>query len=256
MCSLYTLFSIGFTFFQTTTSNDFEYNLLPAGSIRLVQLDLGPSRHISLKLGVYDLKSAPPFTALSYSWVREVRYQSVLLQGATLCITQDLLSFLREAKCRIENFSADSARNETYWNGGWLWVDSTCADQSNTGKKNVQVAMMKKIYESAQTIISWLWVATDNVKLGSELILDFDHFREPRLPTQQSKFSSEIMPEDEWKALLSQALMLLRKLHQEVAGGGPRPYKKSRHLKHPTIPLFGVGLTRTALIHLQKLLSF
>jgi hypothetical protein len=92
------------------------------------------------------------------------------------------------------------------WKGGWLWIDSICIDQSNTEEKNVQVGMMKDIYESAQTIISWLGHLDDDVKLGMELILGFDYFRRHQSATISPKFLSESMPVEEWKLQRDKAL--------------------------------------------------
>lgn len=134
----------------------FEYEPLPGVSIRLVQLTAGPLQHIVLQLGVFALRMAPPFTALSYTWGGEERSQPINIEGKSCHITPNLQSFLWEAKRRIEVSAATEARDRNNWNGGWLWIDSICIDQSNTEEKSVQVGMMKDIYESAGTIISWL----------------------------------------------------------------------------------------------------
>ncbi|KAH7354691.1 heterokaryon incompatibility protein-domain-containing protein [Rhexocercosporidium sp. MPI-PUGE-AT-0058] len=193
-------------------SEGFVYSPLPDDSIRLVQFEIGPSEHISLKLGVCTLKSAPHFTALSYTWGGEARSKLINLQGTVFRITPNLEAFLLEAKRRIETLSTKNELDEKRWNGGWLWIDAICIDQSNTLEKNVQVAMMKNIYERAQTIISWLGKLDDDAKLGMEYVLDFDYFRERKPLNQSSKFSSDIMPGEEWKLLREKAIHATHKL--------------------------------------------
>jgi hypothetical protein len=197
---------------MSTSPNDFIYIPLPDASIRLVQLDIGPSQHISVNLGVYALKTAPPFTALSYTWGGEVRSQFINLHGTPFRVTPNLEAFLLEAKRRIEAISANKELDEKRWNGGWLWIDSICIDQSNASEKNVQVAMMKDIYERAQTVISWLGKLDDEARLGMEYILDLVLPGERQLPKQPSKFSSDIMPEEEWKLLRDKAIHATHKL--------------------------------------------
>ncbi|KAM3077566.1 hypothetical protein ACMFMG_006902 [Clarireedia jacksonii] len=189
-------------------SEDFVYNPLPGDSIRLVQLEIGYSQHISLGLCVCTLETAQPCTALSYTWGGEVRSQLIELQGTAFRITPNLEAFLLEAKRRIEALSTNKELDEKRWNGGWLWVDSICIDQSNPLERNAQVAMMKNIYERAHTIISWLGKLDDEAKLGMEYVFEFMH--EP--PNQSSKFSSDIMPEKEWKLLREKAIQATNKI--------------------------------------------
>jgi Heterokaryon incompatibility protein (HET) len=187
--------------------NDFKFKPLPEGSIRLVQLKTGPLLRISLKLGIFALAAAPRFTALSYTWGGEERSQLINLQGKPYRITPNLESFLWEAKHRIETSSVAEERGEKEWNGGWLWIDSICIDQSNTEEKNGQVAIMKDIYESAQTIIPWLGELDDNARLAMEYIFNFDHFRESRSPIQQSPISDA-----EWRLHRDKSLHATQKL--------------------------------------------
>ena len=106
------------------SKKNFEYQILPDDFIRLVQLKTGPSPHISVELGVFALKTAPTFTALSYTWGGEVRSQMIHVNGTSLHITPNLESFLWEVKRRIKTPVANTAADELSWNGGWLWIDS------------------------------------------------------------------------------------------------------------------------------------
>jgi Heterokaryon incompatibility protein (HET) len=162
-----------------------------------VQIKAGSTQHIAFNCDVFALDGAPTFTALSYTWGDEERTQQIELQGKSLLITKNLESFLLEAKRRMEVSAGDSLDKQG-WNGGWLWIDSMCINQSDVKEKSVQVAMMKDIYESAQTVISWLGEMDEDSELGMEYILDFDYFREKRSSSSPKKFSQDAMPFDVW----------------------------------------------------------
>ena len=101
---------------------------------------------------------------------------------------------------------AGHSADQQGWDGGWLWIDSICINQSDLREKSYQVSMMKDIYESAQTIISWLGEVDEDAKLGMEYILDFDLFREKHPLSNPSKFSQDVMPFDAWQVLRDRAL--------------------------------------------------
>jgi hypothetical protein len=69
--------------------------------------------------------------------------------------------------------------------------------------------MMKDIYESAQTVISWLGEMDEDSKLGMEHILDFGHFRGT---PSFSKFSQDAMPFDVWRIQRNRGLKSIQYL--------------------------------------------
>ncbi|CAI6099901.1 unnamed protein product [Clonostachys chloroleuca] len=191
------------------TTEEFKYECLPEGNIRLVQIKTSATECIALDYEVFLLNKAPKFAALSYTWGSEGRTQKIQLKEKSLLITKNLESFLVEASRRVK-LSAENSPDQQGWNGDWLWVDSICINQSNDKEKSVQVAMMKDIYASAQIIISWLGELGEDSKLGVELILDFDYFREKRSPSSLSQFSQDAIPFDVWQAQRDRALQSVR----------------------------------------------
>lgn len=122
-----------------------------------VQGSPGPSDiRISISLQEFDLGDAPGFKALSYTWgpayhdflseeildPRPVFSHVVLWNGREFPVTQNLYEGLRHL---IERGIED-----------WLWIDAICINQEDVGERGVQVALMGKIYSSAEEVLVWL----------------------------------------------------------------------------------------------------
>jgi len=226
-------------------AKDFKYEPLREGCVRLLWINTGFPQHISLDYGVFVLGKAPNFTALSYAWNGEERTQPIELQGKSLLITKNLESFLREAKRRIELYEDELVKRD--WNRGWLWIDAICINQSDTKEKSRQVAMMKDIYESAQTIISWLGKMDEDSKLGMEHILEFDVFREKGSPSKPQNFSQDVMPFDEWQVERARGL---RSIQHFISRGYWRRiwiFQEATTQRSHIIPWYGVMAIPTTL---------
>ena len=122
-----------------------------------VQGSPGPSDiRISISLQEFDLSDAPSFKALSYTWgpayhdflseeildPRPVFSHVVLWNGQEFPVTQNLYEALRHL---IERGIDD-----------WLWIDAICINQKDVGERGIQVALMGKIYSSAEEVLVWL----------------------------------------------------------------------------------------------------
>jgi Heterokaryon incompatibility protein (HET) len=114
------------------------------------------SQPIIATLDTYDVKNAPPFRALSYTWGRPYRkdvYEediesppklaaTIVCNGKPIAITRNLfdgLSYL--------------TRNGV---AGLLWVDAICVNQEDLEERSSQVVLMSAIYSSASEVIVWL----------------------------------------------------------------------------------------------------
>jgi hypothetical protein len=117
-------------------TEDFKYDYLYEGCIRLVRINVGFTQHVSLDYSVFALNNVPNFTALSYAWNSEKRTQRMELQGKSLLITENLESFLREANRRMELYEDELVQHD--WNGCWLWIDALCINQSDTEEKTIR----------------------------------------------------------------------------------------------------------------------
>jgi hypothetical protein len=111
--------------------------------IRLIELYPG-SKEEPLTIRLYEvaLPDEPEYETISYCWGDSSKPRTINCHGAILHITESLyralLGFRYPKKPRI------------------LWADAVCINQDNTAEKNVQVAMMGKIYESCVRVLIWL----------------------------------------------------------------------------------------------------
>ena len=95
-----------------------------------------------------SLEDAPQYTALSYSWGDQTRKREILLNGATISITENLESALRHLRHPYEPLT--------------LWVDAMCINQENDAEKSEQINKMRQIYARALLVTTWLGPAADN----------------------------------------------------------------------------------------------
>jgi hypothetical protein len=120
--------------------------------IRLLQIsDIEQSdgdAMISCRLSCFDLDSAPPYTALSYTW-GSGQSVPIRLQDHTFEIRENLANFL------LQHHSQSSFTS-------FLWVDAICIDQNNVGEKNHQVPFMSQIYRRAEKVLIWVGRGDDN----------------------------------------------------------------------------------------------
>lgn len=80
----------------------------------------------------------PEFEAISYVWGNPSRECPILCNGKRMLVTANL----RDALCQVRQSGTES-RN--------LWADSICINQQDTKERGRQVAIMSRIYSSAQS---------------------------------------------------------------------------------------------------------
>lgn len=134
-------------------------------STRLLEVQLGPAHeHIRCTLSQHDLGNMPPYIALSYTWNQGRQRRHIECDGLDLEVGDNLWQFLFEFRKRESIRQYQSGQSDT--NVFHLWVDAVCIDQSNVQERNDQVAQMRDIYSSAESVIVWLGL----VKAHEELV--------------------------------------------------------------------------------------
>ena len=129
-------------------SSTYQYEELPTGKwMRLLKLLPGNSDdQIHLELFTAELKSAPPYEAISYCWGDPNDQEEILCCGQAMYITKSLATGL---KCFRQ---PEEPRI--------LWADAVCIDQSDDQEKGHQVNMMADVYDHAFAVLVWLGEAS------------------------------------------------------------------------------------------------
>ncbi|KAE9380966.1 hypothetical protein N431DRAFT_459871 [Stipitochalara longipes BDJ] len=88
-----------------------------------------------------------PYEALSYTWGDNKQNNQLLISDNALAITSNLDSALRRLRLTHEPRV--------------LWVDAICINQSDVSEKNIQVPLMREIYEFANKTVVWFGEEND-----------------------------------------------------------------------------------------------
>jgi hypothetical protein len=161
-------------------------------SIRLVRLITLPQGaypdlpRFGCFLQHFELGSAPPFHALSYTWgdavqesIKSVEEEEASENSKRLPIflgrsehgsepapnagaedensRKKQISVIGTPYLITENLR--DALNRLFISGyqdQWMWIDSLCIDQNNTEEKGHQVSLMGDIYSNAEAVVVWL----------------------------------------------------------------------------------------------------
>ena len=119
--------------------------------IRLFNIDHGTASNGKLRLSLteHSVQTADAenpsgiiFTALSYTWGPPQPCHEILVNQRPFMLRENLYQFLR-------NLSASEIVNS-------FWADAICINQDDIGERNVQVAMMGKIFRSATSVLAWI----------------------------------------------------------------------------------------------------
>ena len=121
-------------------------------AIRLVELQPGVvDANLKCKIVQTSLSDAPYYEAMSYTWgaAEGEKPLTCHVDGSDLYVrvTRNCISMLRRLR------SQDTSR--------LLWIDAICIDQGNIPERNMEVAMMGKIYERASRVIVDLGQSSD-----------------------------------------------------------------------------------------------
>jgi Heterokaryon incompatibility protein (HET) len=173
--------------------NHFEYNPLGDKQIRLFKIDLTDSgaplsgqlvtfRHpchheISWKnyAGMFrnwrDMRLTEKrgdiygYDALSYAWGNPERIFPLALSITSKSYSKGKLvadgGFLQQGMIHIRsNLFALLQQLRRMKYDRFIWIDSICINQENDGEKNIQISLMKHIYQEARNVLIWLGEAS------------------------------------------------------------------------------------------------
>lgn len=86
------------------------------------------------------------YAAVSYVWGNPKPSESIIVNGYSMLIAENIFSFLRHAQ-RHHNMV--------------LWIDALCINQQDIAERNLQIQKMMTIFDSAVTVIAWLGPCRD-----------------------------------------------------------------------------------------------
>ncbi|KAH7396646.1 heterokaryon incompatibility protein-domain-containing protein, partial [Phaeosphaeria sp. MPI-PUGE-AT-0046c] len=186
------------------------YQKLQPGQIRLLRVERAEKPVESLlrcTLSTHDLSSAPPFTALSYTWgpplwninnarltPRSSTYQ-IECNDRTAKVGENLYDFL--VLCAHD----DSHDLQTY-----LWIDALAINQSDTQERSEQVKRMGDIYQKATRVVIWLGPDDASTTKATKLMngwlkLDSDERMKLHPAEVAVGHENELLDIDSWQAL-------------------------------------------------------
>jgi hypothetical protein len=117
--------------------------LLGEREIRLMILDPGEtSDPLVCHLRREQLSVLLQFDALSYEWKEHQGFTDIACNSVRLGITLNLATALRALRLR------NSPRV--------LWADAVCINQADREEKSKQIPLMREIYASARSVLTWL----------------------------------------------------------------------------------------------------
>jgi hypothetical protein len=123
----------------------YTHSRLEFNHIRLLRVIDATPQNLRFDVVHVSRTSAPPYTALSYTWGDEKAGEHIYLDGKHFSIRRNLWFALHY----LIRFSR---------NAGWkhIWVDAICIDQDNDSERNVQVRSMDATYREAVVVSVWL----------------------------------------------------------------------------------------------------
>lgn len=122
------------------------YGPLRAGNIRLLRLDTNLSTAQVGSLVAVDIDTAPPYYALSHTWINQNEAEPVetVVDGQTLSISLELSMAIERIRALAR------LREDGRWILGseleYVWIDSICINQGDILERAIQVQKMGLIY--------------------------------------------------------------------------------------------------------------
>ncbi|RDW66344.1 hypothetical protein BP6252_09979 [Coleophoma cylindrospora] len=192
----------------------FGYRPLPSPTyIRLLRILSRYDEPIRCSLETVDLCNEPRYHALSYTWGDPLSNSSsspnsgntnhssparkrILCDGHDLSLTatDNLLAVIGELSTNPK-FSDGIFRSRE----DLIWIDAICINQKNASEKNVQIAMMDRIYKNAETVIIWLGPRDNETSMALEVMRQIIEI--PAQKASNQKFTSSIGDEEIYQTL-------------------------------------------------------
>ena len=140
-----------FSFFQKPLGNT---------QIRLLELLPGSIGHqLSGHLRVFDLDTAPSYSALSYTWGNP-EAKDVIMIGDRVDRPHSIVGNLSIALKHL--WQPNSSR--------MIWVDALCINQNDIDERSHQVQIMGTIFGSASEVLIWLGRKTAHSEYGMMIL--------------------------------------------------------------------------------------
>lgn len=174
---------------QVEERDMFQYEQLQPRSKEIRLLEMLPGEETDIvrcNLRTFNLCTMPAYVALSYTWIRDGKYQHIECNKQQLRISKSLGRFLKQFR------TAKSGDIE------FLWIDAICINQTDVGERNHQVGQMRDIYSRASLTIAWLGPSSQDAVLAFEMAAgrkklvfsNHQDFRQYRSKKQWSAFAS------------------------------------------------------------------
>jgi len=122
----------------------------PETHIRLLEVQQGDSeQHVVCAMSVWPLESAPPYSAISYTWGDPALTTSITIDGRTMVVRQNGEYALQQT------FAIEKKKK-------YVWVDAVCIDQTNVEERGHQVAIMGQLYRRAAQVFACVGLHADD----------------------------------------------------------------------------------------------
>ena len=161
----------------------YSYTPLPQTGSHIRLATMLPSKdgtELAITLRAVDLNKNPKYTALSYTWGDPDSRGSILVEGKQLGIPANLVQLLQHLQTRLSENKKSyisrlrsrlTDRPESKSRVGIpfvFWADAICICQTDMQEKNIQVPLMKDIFEKSRQTLAWLGQATseDEAAMG------------------------------------------------------------------------------------------
>ena len=95
----------------------------------------------------YTIDEAPSYEAISYTWGEPTRTSQVLIDGKVFLVTTNLFLALQRCMRLLKK--------------RFLWADAICINQEDLEERNQQVALMKDIYQHADSVLVHLGLSAE-----------------------------------------------------------------------------------------------
>jgi len=133
------------------------------------------------------------YVALSYAWGDPTSTTRIEVNGVQVSVTSSLEAALRAL--RGKSFIRQ---------GGAVWADALCIDQSNLSERSKEVRRMREIYRNADSVVVWIGPESDDsakaISLMKTMAMAFRHVTDLELAARIRSGSSTILP-GSWLAL-------------------------------------------------------
>ncbi|KAK7732285.1 hypothetical protein SLS53_008576 [Cytospora paraplurivora] len=122
----------------------------PSKQIRLLEI-ISTEPQVVFTIHTVSLLQKPIFSALSYVWGYPPLFADVIVDGAAIPVTQNLIDAVKDIhKYWTQKTSGQSSSPMK------LWADAICINQEDVAEENFQVPLMREIYSGAEQVLSWL----------------------------------------------------------------------------------------------------